>query len=285
MSAVDPPSVASPGGSRPTDTIDARTPSIARVYDAVLGGKDNYDVDRSVRGQIMAVVPDIGRLAWDNREFVLRVTRFLAAEKGVAQFLDCGTGLPTKENTHEAAQRINPDARVVYVDNDPVVLAHGRALLAQNDHTHIIMADVTGPDALFADPLLSQYLDLDRPLAVYHIGTLHHLGEDERPQELMRAYINALPSGSYLALSHFYRPCDQDPELGELAERLERAFLHSALGSGRFRSRAEIAAYLDGLDLLDPGLVPPAEWRPEKPRQEPLEPVRRLMLGAVARKP
>ena len=285
MSAVDPPSAASPRESRPTDVVDARMPSIARVYDAVLGGKDHYDADRMVHGQLMAVAPEISRLAWDNRAFVLRVTRFLAAQEGVDQFLDCGTGLPTEENTHEAAQRSNPDARVVYVDNDPVVLAHGRALLAQNDRTHIIMADFTKPDALLTDPLLHQYLELDRPLAVYHIGTLHHLGDDRRPAELMRAYIDALPSGAYLALSHFYRPCDEDPELGELAERLERAFLNSALGSGRFRSRTEIASYLEGMDLVDPGLVPPAAWRPDDPEQEPLDPVQRLMLGALARKP
>lgn len=268
-----------------SDSIDSTKPSIARAYDAVLGGKDNYKVDREVRGQLLAVAPELGTLAWDNRGFLVRVTRFLAGNAGITQFLDCGSGLPTVENTHQVAQRMNPEATVVYVDFDPVVLAYGRALLAENDHTSVVQADFRYPDKLLGHPEVAVRLEMEQPLALYHIGTLHHLGDDERPRELTAAYIDALPSGSYFVLSHFYHPGDENAELADLAERLEGAFLGSPMGSGRFRSYDEIAEYFDGLELVEPGLVPLVDWWPDGPSLEPMDPVRKLMVGAVGRKP
>lgn len=263
--------------------VDTTKPSIARSYDAVLGGKDNYSVDREVRDQLLAVTPELGTLAWDNRGFLVRVTRYLAGQAGITQFLDCGSGLPTAENTHQAAQRVNEEARVVYVDNDPIVLAHGRALLEENDHTHVVQADFTDPDTLLGEPV-SSILDFDQPLALYHIGTLHHLDDEQRPQELAARYIDALPSGSYFVLSHFYNAGAADPELSALADRLEAAFLGSPMGSGRFRRYEEIAEYFPGLELVEPGLVPIVEWWPDGPQLGAKDPARYLMIGAVGYK-
>lgn len=265
--------------------IDTSIPSIARSYDAVLGGKDNYSIDREVRDQLLAVAPELGTLAWDNREFLIRTTRFLAGSAGVDQFLDCGSGLPTVENTHEAARRMNSGARVVYIDNDPVVAAHGRALLEDNEHVCFVAADLTEPDELLSDPKVSSFLELDRPLALYQVGTLHHLDDESGPAEIMASYIDALPSGSYVVLSHFYNPGDDDQGLAELATRLEGKFLHSPMGTGRFRSRAEIEEYFTGLELVEPGLVTLMNWWPDGPLSADLDPVRWLMIGAVARKP
>ncbi|MGH3988757.1 MAG: SAM-dependent methyltransferase, partial [Pseudonocardiaceae bacterium] len=139
--------------------IDTTKPSIARVYDAFLGGKDNYEIDRELLWQVLKITPQARLLAWDNRNFLIRVTRFLAEEAGITQFLDCGSGLPTAENVHQVAQRIQPEARVVYIDNDPVVLAHGRALLEENDQTHLIDADIFEPHTIVNNEMVRKYLD------------------------------------------------------------------------------------------------------------------------------
>ncbi|PSL02463.1 S-adenosyl methyltransferase [Haloactinopolyspora alba] len=264
--------------------IDTTTASIARSYDAMLGGNDNYAIDREVRDQLLAVAPELRMLAWDNRGFLIRATRFLAGAAGVDQFLDCGSGLPTVENTHEAAGRVNPDARVVYVDHDPLVAAHGRALLDGDESARFVAADLTDPAGLLAHPTVNETLELDRPLALYQLSTFHHLEDDADPVALMRAYVDALPSGSYVVLSHFHNPGD-DPELADLAARLEATFLHSPMGTGRFRTRDEIAAYFPGLEFVEPGLVSLTDWRPDGPPPQEVEPARRLMLGGVARKP
>ncbi|MQA08581.1 MAG: hypothetical protein GEU98_08500 [Pseudonocardiaceae bacterium] len=269
----------------PSVKLDVTQPSIARSYDAVLGGKDNYEIDRKVRDQLLAAAPELGKLAWDNREFLIRVTRYIAGSLGISQFLDCGSGLPTVENTHEAAQRVNPEAIVVYVDNDPMVIVHGQALLVENERTHFAAADFSDPEAVLHNESVVKHLDFDQPLALYHIGTLHHLPDEARPDEIMAANIAALPSGSYVALSHFYNPGDEDPELSALANRLEDSFLNSPMASGRFRTRAELMRYFDGLELVEPGLVVLEDWWPDGPRLKPRDPVQRLMVGAVGRKP
>jgi SAM-dependent methyltransferase len=224
-------------------------------------------------------------LAWDNRGFLIRATQFLAREAGIDQFLDLGSGLPTVENTHQVAQRINRDATVVYVDNDPVVLAHGRALLVDNDRTHFVDADFTEPAALLADPTVRSCLDLTRPLALHQVATLQRLSDEQRPGDLMATYIDALPAGSYVVLSHFFNPGQEDHELAQCAEELERLFLNGPLRSGRFRTRCEIASYLTGLELIEPGLVVVGDWWPDGPRLNPVERAQLLMLGVVARKP
>ena len=281
MSGTDAP----PSGGVTQVHIDTTKPSIARCYDAALGGKENYEVDREFIRQLEQVTPEIGQFTWDNRNFLVRVTRFLAGEAGITQFLDCGSGLPTAENTHQAAQRIQRDARVVYVDNDPVVLTHGRALLVENDQTHFSPADIFKPHEVINDKIVRTYLDFSEPIALFQLGTLHHYDGERSPQSIMAEYIEALPSGSYVAISHFCDP-ETTSELSELARKMEQVFRQSPLGSsGVFRTRAEIEGMFPGLDLVEPGLTPCADWWPDGPRIKPLDPVQHCIVGAVGRKP
>jgi hypothetical protein len=222
-------------------------------------------------------------MAWDNRNFLIRVTRFIASQTGITQFLDCGSGLPTAENTHQVAQRLQPDARVVYVDNDPVVLTHGRALLVENDQTHFSAADIFKPSEIINDDVVRKHLDFSEPIALFQIGTLPFHAGERSPQSIMAEYIDALPSGSYVAISHFIDP--ETSELSDFARRLEQAFQRSPMGRGVFRTRSEIEGMLAGLELLDPGLVLCADWWPDGPRIKPLDTVQNCIVGAVARKP
>lgn len=263
--------------------IDTTKASIARVYDAFLYGKDNYEIDREVFHRVQRVAPEAALLAWDNRNFLIRATRFLAAQTGVTQFLDCGSGLPTAENTHQVAQRMQPESRVVYVDNDPVVLAHGRALLEENDRTHFSAADIFDPHAVLNDPVVDSQLDFSEPIALLQVGTLHHYDGERDPAEIMREYVDALPSGSYVVLSHFF-----DPETSghsEIARRMEETFVHSPMGTGLFRTRTAIEAMFPGLDLVEPGLTICADWWPDGPRIKQLDQVSHCIVGAVGRKP
>lgn len=277
-----------PGTNAPTSDdatpvhIDTTKASVARVYDAFLGGKDNYQIDRDVLHRVQQVAPEATILGWDNREFLIRVTRFIASQTSITQFLDCGSGLPTAENTHQVAQRLQPDARVVYVDNDPVVLAHGRALLEENDRTHFSAANIFEPSRILGDEVVRKYLDFTQPLALFQLGTLHHYDGERSPQSIMQEYIDALPSGSYVALSHFLDP---ENEYSDLARKMEQVFLHSPMGSGKFRTRSEIEGMFPGLDLVEPGLVRCADWWPDGPRIKPLTPAQHCIAGAVGRKP
>lgn len=262
--------------------VDPTRASIARVYDAALGGKDHYAIDREVLNQIHAVAPQANDLAWANRNFLIRACRFLSARAGVDQFLDLGSGLPTAENTHQVVQRGNPDARVVYVDNDPVVLAHGRVLLEKNDGTRIIAEDIFRPSQVLEHPVVRDFLDFDRPLGLLQVGTLHHYLRDD-VGDVMGAYVEALPPGSYVAVAHFFDP-QTDPHT-ELARAMEETLLNSPMGSGRFRTRDQLMPIFAGLDLVEPGLVPCDEWLPDSPRQEELNLVCQCIVGAVGRKP
>ncbi|MGK5533938.1 SAM-dependent methyltransferase [Streptomyces sp. URMC 129] len=256
--------------------IDVTVPSIARAYDAVLGGKNNYASDRAVADELRRITPGIGDLGWANRAMLGRTVRHLAVEAGIRQFLDLGAGLPTMDNTHQVAQRHAPSARVVYVDNDPIVLAHGRALLEENDATAVVTADLCEPEQVLADPGVRRLIDLSEPVGVLLVGILHHFRDDEAVARVVDAYMAAVPPGSHLVITHF---CDIGPDAWELQETFRRS-----LGTGRFRTAKEIAAYFDGLDLLDPGLVPLVMWRPDAPVQEPLPVAQRLMVGGVGRK-
>jgi hypothetical protein len=262
--------------------IDVTKASVARVYDAFLNGKDNYEIDREVLRRIQKVAPEATQLGWDNREFLIRASRFLARETGILQYLDCGSGLPTAENTHQVVQRIQPDARVIYVDNDPVVMAHGRALLEENDQTHLIGADIFKPREVLENEVVQRYFDFTQPIAFYQCGTMHHYTGDHYG-EIMQEYIEALPSGSYVALSHFFDP--ETSEHSALARKMEDIFIHSPMGSGSFRTRKEIMTMLEGLELVEPGLVLCAEWWPDGPRVKPMPPVSYTIVGAVGRKP
>lgn len=269
-------------GSAPS-YIDTTKASIARVYDYALGGKDNYPVDRDVIEALRAAAPEAELLAVDNRGFLVRAVRFLAGQAGIDQFLDCGSGLPTAENTHQVAQRLRPEARVVYVDNDPTVVAHGQALLEENERTAFSPGDLTEPRKVLEDPVVTRHLDFDRPIALLQAGTLHHYDEtDLTCAEIMAQYIDALPSGSYVAIAHFLDPEDED---SALARRMEDVFVHSPMGTGRFRTRDQILAMVPGLELVEPGLVRCFEWWPDGPQLSPVVPAQRCIAGVVGRKP
>jgi hypothetical protein len=268
--------------------IDPNRPSIARVYDGFLGGKDHYAIDRQVMEKILAVVPEAADIARGNRGFLNRACRFLAAQAEIDQYLDCGSGLPTAENTHQIVQRANPEARVVYVDNDPVVLAHGRALLADEEFVLMVEADIFDPKQVIEHPRIRRALNLAEPLVLLHVGTLHHLEGDGGPA-LMQQYIDAIPSGSYVVFSHFYDP--EVPELTALAKRIEDVLVNGPMGAGRFRTREEIVAMLPGLEIVkpnavtEPSLVACYEWWPDGPQLKNPSPASHCIAGLVGRKP
>jgi SAM-dependent methyltransferase len=263
--------------------VDPTRASIARVYDAFLLGKDNYEIDREVLHKVQKAAPEAQDLAFENRGFLIRACRFLASQTGITQFLDCGSGLPTAENTHQVVQRINPDIQVVYVDNDPVVLAHGRALLEENENTHFVAEDIFEPQRILGNEVVRQHIDFSEPVALLQMGTLHHFnGDPERPAEIMKEYIAALPSGSFVAISHFFDPDDED---SATARKMEDFFLHSPMGSGTFRKQAEIEGLFPGLEMVPPGVVRCADWWPDGPRLKELNVAQRTIAGGIGRKP
>ncbi|MGP4014714.1 SAM-dependent methyltransferase [Saccharopolyspora sp. 5N708] len=265
--------------------IDLTRASIARVYDKFLGGKDNYEVDREVYEAIMAIAPEGEKVATAIRGWLIRVINYLVGNAGIDQLLDVGSGLPTAENTHQTAQHRNPGATVVYVDNDPIVAVHGRALLEENDHTHFVTADLTRPADLLASPGVTDHLDFHRPFALIQCATLHHVDDDADPAAVMRHYIDALPAGSYVALTHWWDPADEHPAGHDLARELELRWRESSMGTGRYRTRAEISQFFDGLELLEPGLVELHDWWPNGPQMRETSLIERLILGGVGRKP
>lgn len=257
--------------------IDVTKPSIARAYDVVLGGKDNFEIDRAIVGEMLKIVPQLPEVATYNRQILSRGVRFLVEEAGIRQFMDLGSGLPTQENTHQVAQRSAPDARVVYVDNDPIVLAHGRALLVENDNTGVVTADLRDPQSVITNSEVNRLIDFSQPVGVMLVGILHHLHDGEDPAGVAKAYMDAVPSGSYLFMTSF---CASFPE----AAALEETYL-SVLGTGRFRTPEELQGFFGGLEMVDPGLVSLPEWRPETPITGELTVAERLMAGGIARKP
>lgn len=262
-------------------SIDPRVPSTARVYDAGLGGKDNYEVDRELLHKMQQVAPEITELALASREFLVRACRFLARDVGITQFLDCGSGLPTVDNVHQVVQRYNSYARVVYVDNDPVVNAHGRALLAEDDRSHFTSGNIFRPDELLHDETIRGELDWDEPVGLIHSMSMHFCADSDATS-VMRDYVAALPAGSFVVFSHAFDPEDDHQEI---AEGIEQVYAGASSGAVRFRTRAELETMLGGLELLDPGLVRPAEWWPSGPRSEPLKPAEHCLVAAVGRTP
>jgi trans-aconitate methyltransferase len=242
--------------------VDTTRPSVARVYDFMLGGKDNFAIDREVAARALAITPDGPEAGRANRTFLRRVVEFLVNEVGITQFLDIGSGLPTQGNVHEIARASNPTARVVYVDSDPMVLAHGRALLADAATATVIQADLREPDQIFGHPDVLKFLDLSQPVGLLMIAILHHLKDEEDPGGIAAKYYQRMAPGSYVAISHFCDPAERHPEISRKAHAVEKIF-NETLGTGRWRTHEEILAYFDGLTVVGPGLVPLAEWRPE----------------------
>ncbi|GIH25970.1 hypothetical protein Aph01nite_42800 [Acrocarpospora phusangensis] len=227
---------------------------MARMYDYLLGGKDNTLIDRACADEVLRRVPLARETAWANRRFLGRAIRFLAGERDVRQFIDIGAGLPCRENVHETAQRARPDARVVYADNDPVVLAHARALLARDARTRAVAGDIRKPGDLLADRQVREVIDLSAPVAVLLAATLHHVPDSAEPHQAVADLMAALPPGSCLVLSHARR----HPSLLPVERIYERASAPAVL-----RGDAEIAAFFHGLTLAEPGLVGVRRWRPD----------------------
>jgi S-adenosyl methyltransferase len=244
-----------PAGRRPD--FDISVAHSARVHDYWLGGKDNYAADRAAGDAVIAAYPGIVRSVRANRAFLARVVRYLAAEAGITQFLDIGTGIPAAGNTHEVAQAAAPSCRVAYVDYDPVVLAHARALLESSGDGAIgyIDADLRTPEMILEQA--AQTLDFSRPVAVMLIAILHLIGDQDDPYGIVSSLMAAVPAGSYLALSQV--ASDIEPEqMAEAAKRYNRL----AHEKQRHRSHAEVARFFDGLELIEPGVVAVQQWRP-----------------------
>jgi hypothetical protein len=263
--------------------IDISKASIARVYDYLLGGKDNFAVDRQAGEMAVRITPDGPAAGRANRAFLRRVVHHLVAEAGIHQFLDIGSGLPTQGNVHEIAHQVDREARVVYVDSDPMVLAHGRALLADAHTTKVVQADLRAPDAILGHPDVQDSIDFNQPVGLLLLAILHHLNDDEDPAGIAAHLRDALPSGSYVAISHFHNPGDRHPEAARKATEVERVF-NQTMGTGRWRGYDEILGYFGDLELLEPGLVPLPEWRPDSSESSQQSYTYHTFIGGVARK-
>ena len=238
--------------------LDTTVAHSARLWNYLLGGKDNFAVDREAAEQVLAYMPELVQSARFNREFLGRAVRFLAGEAGIRQFLDVGTGLPTADNTHEVAQRIAPESRIVYVDNDPMVLVHARALLTSSPEgaTDYIDADLRDPERILGDA--AQTLDFDQPVAVMLLGIVNFVVDDDEAHAIVRRLLSAVPAGSYLVISH--------PTTEVNPEAVQRAMdMWNSSGAAPIcaRSPQGIAAFFDGLELLEPGVVTVSQWRPD----------------------
>ena len=268
----------------PPPGIDITKPNIARVYDFMVGGKDHFAIDRMAAGRAMEIMPDAQEAGHACRAFLRRAVRYLAAEAGIRQFLDIGSGLPTATNVHQVAHEVDPSARVVYVDNDPMVLAHGRALLADERTTTVIQSDVRSPGEILGHPVVRDYLDFSKPVGLLLLSILHHLHDGEDPGGIAATLRDALPSGSHLAIIHFWDPADEHPETSLKVKDAERVF-NETLGTGRWRRRADVQTYFGDFAMVEPGLVPLAEWRPDAEAAAEQKDSYYTMIGGVAAKP
>jgi hypothetical protein len=263
----------------PQSQIDTTVPSPARVYDFLLGGKDNFAADRAVGAAIIAQVPALPIQVRAGRAFLARAVRFLVGDGGIRQFLDIGTGIPTANNVHEVAQAMAPETRVLYVDNDPIVLAHARALMTSHPDgkTEFIQADLREPKAILSDPAFAATLDLAQPVALMLLGILHHLSDDEDPYGAVATLLGALPSGSYLAIGH---------PTADFDRKVMTALAATAQQSGIPyvpRGHDELERFFTGLELVEPGLVPLLAWRPDDDTSDDIYSV--YAWAGVGRKP
>ena len=258
------------GGARTLPAeVDLTKPSIARVYDYVLGGKDNFAVDRAACEGFLRLVPEAKQIALDNRAVLRRAVRYLVAEAGVKQIVDIGSGLPTVGNVHEIAHAIDPGVRV---------LAHARALLVDNDNTAVITADLLHEESIFDHPVTLSYIDPSEPFAILASAILHHLTDEQDPEGVVAGLRRRLPCGGYLLVTNFFD--NGDPR----ARLLERALQDAGVTPGRFRTYAEQIRYFDGLELVEPGLVRANDWRPDHDTLID-SPVRDLYAAGLGRRP
>ncbi|NLU69842.1 SAM-dependent methyltransferase [Streptomyces sp. HNM0574] len=263
--------------------VDVNTPSAARMYDHYLGGKDNYEVDRIAVAELDRLAPHTRAVALNNRRFLQRVVRVLAEDFGVRQFLDHGSGLPTQDNVHQVAQRVDPDARVVYVDNDPIVLAHARALLEDNTRTAVVQADLRDTEAIFGHPEVNRLFDLSQPVAALFVCVMHCVGDESDfggPADVAHRTVDRMAPGSFMVLNQLV---SADPDVRDAVSSLMR----TATGGqwGRVREEHEVDRCFEGLKPLEPGLCRINTWRPETDFSYWPEAADWYEYGGVGRKP
>ncbi len=258
--------------------IDTTRPHPARMYDAYLGGKDNYAADREAVRQVLRVAPELRDTARANRAFLQRAVRFLVGEAGIRQILDIGTGIPTAGNVHQVAGEIAPETRVVYVDNDPIVHVHANALLTGRGTTRIVLADLREPEKILRHPKVGELIDFTEPVGLLLVAIVHFLTDEENPARVLAALRDALPPGSYLVLSH------ATADFRTEAARQAAAVYDQATSTITLRGHAEIEALFDGWDLVEPGLVQLPLWRPDGKPPRPKEQTKIWKYGGVARR-
>ena len=264
------------GASDQPPEIDTSVPHSARIWNYWLGGKDNYPVDREAGEQFREAFPEIVEVARSTRQFLVRTVTYLAGEAGIRQFLDVGTGLPTADNTHEVAQRAAPESRVVYVDNDPVVLAHARALLTSTQGvTAYVDADLHDPDTILDTAVRT--LDFSQPVALMLMGILGHVGDHDEARSVVKRLLDPLPSGSYLALN------DGTNVVSQVFAQAQQRYNESGALPYHLRSPEQIAGFFEGLELVGPGLVSVPRWRPDPAAGAAAEELD--AFGGVGRKP
>lgn len=252
--------------------LDVTTPHVARIYDHLLDGKDNYEADREAAAKLMETRPDVRRMAQANRRFLVRAVEYLA-EAGIRQFIDLGTGIPTSPNVHEVASAIQPGCRIVYVDNDPVVTIHNQALSVKGDNAAAIEADIREPDRILEHPMTQELIDFTDPVAVLFIAVLHFIPDADDPYSIVSAFRDRMAPGSYIAISVATTEGLSPQNSAELVHTYK-----SATSTATLRSREQIMRFLHGFEMIEPGLVGVSRWRALGSNvPEP--------LAAVARKP
>jgi hypothetical protein len=260
------------------ETVDLRTPNVARMYDYLLGGKDNFAADRAAVEEVVRHAPDTPFMARENRRFLGRAVRFLA-ESGVRQFIDIGSGLPTQGNVHEIAHQVAPEAHVVYVDMEPVVFTHGQALLANTPGVAVIRGDARRTGDILSHPELRGLIDFDRPVAVLMLAVLHFIGDVDDPPGVVARLRAAMAPGSYLAVSHVTADFDADRRVRDAGAVYEKATYQITL-----RGRPEVMRLFDGFELVDPGLTTLSLWRPDPGAAVPPSAERQWCYAGVGRK-
>ena len=262
-----------------TEDVDLDRPSIARVYDFFLGGSHNFAVDRAMAEKLLALAPDAADVMRANRAFLRRAVRFMVGA-GITQFLDIGSGIPTVGNVHEVARQANPQSRVVYVDIDPVAYAHSHAMLEGDDNAAIVQADLREPDVILGSPEVDRLLDLSQPVGLLIVSVLHFIADDLEPQAAVARLRDAMPSGSYLAISHAVaasRP-------GDVIERFGRMYDQTG-AMAQARTADAVAEFFGEYTLVDPGLVYLPLWRPDSPTEQDDRPEWSVSLAGVGQKP
>jgi hypothetical protein len=260
------------------ETFRPDIPSAARIYDYLLGGKDNYPADRAVAESMIAKLPNVKLAVRWNRAFLRRVVRYVVSEAGIRQIIDIGAGLPTVGNTHEIALQASPAAKVVYVDHDPVVLAHSRNMLQGVPNSAIIKQDLLAPDEILADPVLRELIDFGEPTAFLFLSILHFISDGDDPAGLIARLLDPFPAGSHVAISH--ATPDAVPEVNDVAKVFDEATERAHV-----RSRAAIMKLVTGMEIIEPGPAWPPEWRPDPGDEMPANAAESYYCVVVARKP